>query len=491
MPSVARILVVGLDSADGGLVSRLCDSGELPALRSLRERGTRGVLKSPLALADDATWASFATASGPGKHGRYFWRRLRPGTYAMPPFGDAPFGREPFWSALSRAGRRVAVIDVPKSPVAIELNGLQLANWLVHGRDGATRSVPPGLAADVLARYGDDSTDRPGTEAWLCRMEPLSANELEPFLERLLTSIERKAALSAEQLSHGGWDLFLTVFKESHCAAHQCWHLLDARHPAHDRELGLRLGGPVQRVYRALDAALGRLIGLVGTDATVIVFSDLGMGVNDTGEHLLDGVLRRLEWADASPLRRARAWLRRRVSPASLRHRRAYQVEHNEISGAIRVNVKGREPHGSVERGELDAFYESLTRDLLDLVDPGTGHPIVERVVRVDEEFPGEQRDGLPDLLVVWRRNAPITGAASPKIGELRVGPPPFRPGNHVADGWFVCAGPTVAPGREIEPASIMDLGPTIAALLAAGPLEADGTAIAAVSPGAQRNSSP
>ena len=268
------------------------------------------------------------------------------------------------------------------------------------------------------------------------------------------------------------------MFKESHCIGHQCWHLLDETHPRYNHELAKRLSNPIKRVYQALDTAIGHVLTLVGPEANVIVFSDLGMGSNYTGENLLDAILLRLE-SSMSPLWRrsyftvkrfedeVRTWLFRHNNWSLRSYRTAFQLEHNEMSGAIRINLKGREPHGRIQIGkELEEFYACLTQDLLDLINSDTGTPIVDQVLRTDAVFDGEHRDCLPDLFAVWRRDAPIRAMASPKIGELRAESPQYRTGNHVANGIYIGYGPSVYAEKQPCPASIMDIGPTIAALL-------------------------
>src|SRR5712692_8704822 len=266
MVSPAKILVIGLDSADPNLLLKWCDSGDLPVLQSLREKGVGGKLTSPPAMGDDATWASFYTAVSPARHGRYFWKYLQSGSYMMPHFRDEHLKHEPFWNLLSRAGRKVGIIDVPKCPLSRNLNGFQLADWLVHGRDHNTCSWPPDLTSTILTCFGDDRTDRPESAEYLCRMDALSEDEYEVFFQRLLDSIERKLAVTAQFLGHGDWDLFVTVFKESHCAGHQFWHLLDELHPRYNAALARKLGNPLKRVYQALDTAIGKLLALVGPE---------------------------------------------------------------------------------------------------------------------------------------------------------------------------------------------------------------------------------
>ncbi len=493
MVSPAKVLVIGLDSVDAKLLLRWCDSGELPVLRALREKGVEGKLTSLPALGDDAVWASFYTTVSPARHGRYFWQHFQNGSYGLTVFRDEHLRHEPFWQSLCRAGRKVGIVDVPKCPLSEDLNGFQLADWLVHGRDHATCSRPLDLAATILTQFGDDRTDRTDSAEWLCRMETLSEDEHEILLQRLLDSIERKREAATQLLSQGGYDLFLAVFKEGHCAGHQFWHLLDELHPQHDAALARKLGDPLKSIYKSLDNAVGELLALVDRDTSVIVFTDLGMGPNYTGEPFLDEILIRLEsstptnWQSlyrratrAAQAIRAKCW----GDPGRHPHaqRKAFQLPHNEISGAIRVNLKGREPAGRIRPGrEFEEFCQTLSQDLLSLTNPDTGAPIVDEVLRTDALFDGDHRNELPDLFVVWRRDSPITAVASPKIGELRVRAPSYRTGNHVPDGIYIGTGPFVAVPRQHCPASIMDIGPTIAMLLNAPLGDTEGKPIAAL----------
>ena len=51
--------------------------------------------------------------------------------------------------------------------------------------------------------------------------------------------------------------------------------------------------------------------------------------------------------------------------------RKAFAVVHNDISGAIRINMVGREPKGKVKPGaELEAFCAQLTQDLVQAFAP-------------------------------------------------------------------------------------------------------------------------
>jgi predicted AlkP superfamily phosphohydrolase/phosphomutase len=153
-------------------------------------------------------------------------------------------------------------------------------------------------------------------------------------------------------------------------------------------------------------------------------------------------------------------------------------LAHNEMSGAVRINLVGREPGGLVRRGVEEArLRRRLTEELLALRDPVSGRPVVEAVVDAATEFPGPERDRLPDLLAVWAREGPIVGATSPAVGAITPGPHELRPGNHVPGGFLVAAGPGVVPGPP-GTASLVDVAPTVAHLLGVELAGCDGRAI-------------
>lgn len=474
-----KVLVIGLDSADSRLLTRLSASGYLPALQSLFSRARWGTLKSPPGLADDGTWASFYTGVSPAQHGRYFYRSIMPGTYNVPRWDDRHLMKPPFWDLLSDAGMRSAVIDVPKCPLSTGINGVHVTDWRVHGRDHATASKPVELTAKLYSQFGSDTTDSLTGNHWPCDGKRLDVEYYDIFLNRLKKSAKDKLTFSTELLQHGNWDLFLVVFKEAHCVGHKFWHLIDSSHPEFSEELAARYGDTIKEIYSHLDSAIGKLIEMAGPDANVIVFSDLGMGSNYTGNFLLDEILHRLELARLSSAARlkqhiqllalaaSRHWFGRGGHVFSRKIRQFYALPNGEQSGAIRINLSGREPHGAISPGaDYEASCDYLTEALLELIDPNSGKPIVDEVIRTREIYEGQHADRLPDLLVMWNRDRPIRTAASRLTGVIHRPDSGIRTGGHTADGLYIFAGPGVRAQQHAPAASIMDIAPTVAKLL-------------------------
>jgi hypothetical protein len=93
----------------------------------------------------------------------------------------------------------------------------------------------------------------------------------------------------------------------------------------------------------------------------------------------------------------------------------------------------------------------------------------------MDDVFAGAQRPHLPDLVVTWDDEARVLGEIeSEACGRIR-GPAgyqvaPYYTGNHRPNAFVVAAGPSVEPGSEILEGHVLDLAPTVFALLGAEP---------------------
>ena len=161
-----------------------------------------------------------------------------------------------------------------------------------------------------------------------------------------------------------------------------------------------------------------------------------------------------------------------------------FTTPNNDVYGAIRVNLVGREPKGQIHPGaEYEAFCESLTRDLMTFVNVDTGKPLVKKVLRTADLFRGARVDDLPDLMVEWNREAPITKVSSPKTGLIEGVFPGDRTGDHKPEGMLFAYGPGIVPGRLARPVSITQLAPTIAARLGVSLPDVDGTPVPELAP--------
>jgi predicted AlkP superfamily phosphohydrolase/phosphomutase len=497
-----KLLVIGLDAGDKDLILSWAASGDLPTFRRLLEVGAWAPAAGLVGMHAAAEWHSLFTAVTPARHGRHGGRQIRVGTYEMYRFRPTDLKREAFWNELGRAQRRVAVIDVPYVRLSEKLNGIHVLDWMTHAADTGFSTWPPQLAGQLQKQFGLDPVS-------LCDDKQMhTAEDFAAFRDALVARVGTKVAASQHLLRQEPWDLFMTVFGEAHCIGHQCWHLHDPRHPSHNSSIAKAIGDPLRSVYRALDDGIAQLLAAVGPETRILFFSSHGMGPNYTGAHLLSEILMRL---GHQPLPQEPRWpwravrwgwrqlplrLRRRlvplqkagvdlVWPALDGRSRCFDVPNGEVYGGIRVNLVGREPQGKITPGvEYDTFCDALTRDLCALVNADTGQPAVRRVLRTVDLYPGPYLGDLPDLLVEWANDAALSVVHSPKTGTIRREMPTHRTGHHTAQGLFIAAGPGIRPQRIGDAVSVIDIAPTIAALLDVTLPDVDGHPVPVCIPG-------
>lgn len=506
-------MVVALDACDPETVRSLAAAGELPTFARLLAQSATATTNNPYGLFVGSLWSSFFTARTAARTGFHCWEEVDTVSYERRLTTPLEIRGTQFWETLSAAGRRVAVIDVPHAMARTEVNGVVVCEYGCHDRHFGFHTWPPELAGEIEDRFGlhpiftvdpyqekafspDDYVHRAG--------EHRTASEERALLAGLLDGLDRKRKMSLDLLRRGGWDLFLTVFGESHAVGHQSWHLHDPTHPWHDAELAADLGDPVVAVYRRLDAAVAEHLAAAGQDTTVFVLLSHGMGPHYDATHLLHEVLRLLDrQATAgqvgSPWMRAakRCWggvparVRRRLLPGAMallrrrlaRHplppvrdgataqerasQRFFLSPNNFVFGGVRLNVVGREPHGQVRPGaEYDAVCDQLAEDLLALVNLDTGGPVVRRVTRIEEHYDRESHDALPDLLIDWAHDAPVDAVWSPKTGVVYGPYSHWRTGDHRPDGLLIASGPDI-PAAAVQPTvDMVDLGASLAARL-------------------------
>jgi predicted AlkP superfamily phosphohydrolase/phosphomutase len=99
-------------------------------------------------------------------------------------------------------------------------------------------------------------------------------------------------------------------------------------------------------------------------------------------------------------------------------------------------------------------------------------------VRRASDLYEGPYFDRMPDLLVEWNRDGPISRATSPKIGLVEDPVPNLRTGDHRPDGWFAALAPGIVPGEVAHTVTVVDFAPTIAALLQVKGIDYDGKPI-------------
>ena len=512
------VLLIGLDGAEARLIEEWAAAGHLPAIARLIADASRSSLRNPMATLPASLWQEIIDSRSCARNPTlYFPNQLRSGEAMGRPVTSDDFNpRDSFWSAAGRAGKRVAVLDLPYAIFDPDLSGVQLIEWGVHDPEFGFKASPDAFANEV-AKVGPHPISHKHNGR--CdRYAKTNAGYLE-LLDDLLEGLERRRQIYTEVLKREQWDLFACGLPEAHCAGHHFFHFHNPRHYGHDAAAPDRLKSALLSVYSAIDASIAQLLEAAGENAIVLFFTPQGMQDFTGGQHMLAEVLARLGLASDSGkggrtnlVRQAQIFVKK-IAPKSLVaplrsltklglvHRlqaeagclldpftspmtKAGTLPNNRI-GAIRLNLKGREPFGSVEPGAAaSALIADIRAALFELRHVRSGEPIVKSVTTADELFGADHHPDMPDLLVEFRTDlGPLEECVSPRTGHVRV---PFgklmneRTGDHTTHAKIWVKGHGIEPGREEPEAHILDIGPTILRLLdVPRPNHIDGQALA------------
>jgi predicted AlkP superfamily phosphohydrolase/phosphomutase len=516
---MTRVFIVGWDGATFDLIKPWVADGHLPNIAAVLRDGSHGLLRSTMPPMTFPAWTSFMTGKNPGKHGIFDFTRQRPGSYDLEFVNGGQRKAPSFWKLLSDAGRRVISISVPCTYPPEQVNGIMLSGFDAPGLGGGGSTLdargmyPPTLHAELERATG-------GHPIGSFPIGEINQGRPDLALEKILAAIRRKAATAKYLIQNHPWDCAMILFGESDGVGHHYWKYCDRDSPLFTSEPpGMK--DSILRVYQELDQQLGELRSLLPQDATLLMMSDHGFGgvsnnvlypncwLREQGvlqfrgagskfvSRALDAIkLRAVAMLPSKVKRMLYRAAKGRLGGIEAKVRygiidwpntKAY-FEENPYYPVLWINVKGRQPSGTVEPG---AEYEALRTELIEKLQewrhPETGERIVVRAYRREELYSGPYLEEAPDILVHWNELEGYTYAfkvssrsksqawideVDPRRAENLV----FftgKSGSHRDDGIFLADGPTVRAGRKLEGARIIDVAPTILHLLGV-PIPAD-----------------
>ncbi len=166
-----KVVIIGFDGADAGLVEKWMDAGELPNLARLRDEGTYAPLQPTNPPQTPVSWSTFATGLNPGKTEIFDFLKRDPSSYS-PSF------------ALNEEVRKVLMFGENNGKIlgaAVGLAGavlffllLMVFGWKWKVRLVVALVIGAGLAVPAASRLGRDLpveipdavNNRKGTPFW-------------------------------------------------------------------------------------------------------------------------------------------------------------------------------------------------------------------------------------------------------------------------------------------------------------------------------------
>jgi predicted AlkP superfamily phosphohydrolase/phosphomutase len=478
-------LIIGWDGVDWKVLRPMLDAGELPNVAALMERGTYGDCLSTVPSHSWCAWPSFMTGLNPAGHGVFDILEHRPGVSRRLPVTYRSIKARTIFDDVSDAGKTTLALNIPLTFPVPHIKGKVVAGGVLPASRSYTYPVELQQELDLRAPFPVNGM------SWTT-----FRNRPEPFLEECAAITAKRQAAFEYLLDTTEWDLGVVVYvctdRIQHC-------LMEYIHPEHPDYEALKDGDIAKRtraIYHELDSGLARLLERTSENDLVVLMSDHGHQAC-TRACTMDRVLQHLGFLVFG--RGSFAFDLIRWGPGRRVARRAYDLLklHGKVSipaspiewsktvaytsvvstgEGVSVNLKGREPQGTVDPKDFDKVRDDVAQGLAELRDPGTGRAPVGRIFRKEEILSGPFLDTAPDLLLV---PAPLYSLTHAK-GMIEQAD--WLSGDHRVEGVIVAAGPNVASGPLREPAELIDLGPTaLAALGAPSGIERDGKVLGAL----------
>src|SRR5262245_26332801 len=114
-PSPAKLIYIALDGCDTPTMLDLAAKGRCPNIAALLKVSAVADTVAPSGTYVGSIWMTISTGCDVSTHRYWNWAVVDPVTYEVRGTTPRESERGPFWEALSEAGKRVAVLDVPHS----------------------------------------------------------------------------------------------------------------------------------------------------------------------------------------------------------------------------------------------------------------------------------------------------------------------------------------------------------------------------------------
>jgi len=486
MESSSKVFCIGLDGGTFDLMDPWLQMGYLPNIQQLIEKGTRATLNSVILPFTPQAWGSFMTGMNPGNHGVFGFKEKTEGRYSFQFVNNRSIKSKTLWRYLSDHGKPAILINIPMTYPPEEIEGVIVGGMDSPGID-SDFTFPPEIRQEIFEVEKNYVIHLHVGAGYLD-----SDKKRRRAVQELIHMVECREKLILHFMEKSAWNFFAVNFSAIDQVQHHFWKYLGGKNEFDD---------VILQVYKRVDEAVGRICREVPPDTTLYMMSDHGSGPASPHVFFVDEWLRELgllrfrksvsvrgvamrfvKWALSVSSQRLSSGLKdhlMRWFPSMRVKSQGYvrralidwantKVYSGEHPSTLRLNVKGRDPEGTVDEGEYDQLRDELIKRLESLSHPQTGESLIERVYRKEDLYHGDLLHAAPDLIIHPKDfSHQIKGGRFPSSYYSQVisdkNPKEFFVnGVHRLNGIFVGAGPGIRSNYVHAPLHITDLFPTI-----------------------------
>jgi predicted AlkP superfamily phosphohydrolase/phosphomutase len=384
--SPPRVVVLSLDGVPYSFIKARIAAGDLPNFKKVLDNGWMQRMNSVQPCVSSAAWASYMTGKNPGKHNIFGFIDKKPGTLETFVPTSVNMTSDTLWEILSRAGKKVFVMNVPVTFPPRPVNGILIGCFLSTRLESC--AYPKQIAAELQAmEYKIDAR------------AAIARENLDRFIDECNLVLTKRAEILFHYLAKGPWDFFQCHIMETDRMNHFLWE--------HAGKGETPYAKAVADFYKRLDDLIGAIENQIGDETELIVLSDHGFCAIKKeiylNRHLVETGILKFKTA----------------SPKNLLDMHPESLAYSLIPGRIFINLQGREPKGTIAADRYEWARARVTRSLLELKDPDDGAPIIREVIKREDIYHGENFSAAADLIAIPHDGYDLKGdVAKVALGE-------------------------------------------------------------------------
>jgi tetratricopeptide (TPR) repeat protein len=296
-PTGEKLVIVGLDGFDWGLLDRLIEDGRCPIFAAMKRNASWGEIVSRQPVLSPLIWTTMGTGRLPEDHGILDFVVTDAATGKDVPITNQSRRVHAFWNILSAIDLKVNVVNWWATYPAEKINGVMISERVFYQLFGIRPELddpaniwPPEAAAEILpllveaedvgyeevAEYADISRADFDRELETARLAENPFDNRLNHLRKIIAVTRGVFNVSEWLLENRPADVLALYIEGTDTIGHRFAHLLPPRLGWVEQQEYDRYHETMARYYEMLDRQLGELMQVGPENATWIVVPDHG-----------------------------------------------------------------------------------------------------------------------------------------------------------------------------------------------------------------------
>ncbi|MFX0032325.1 MAG: alkaline phosphatase family protein [Candidatus Hodarchaeota archaeon] len=481
-----KILIIGIDGATWSILDEVLEKGYMPYLKSLKENGAHGILRSTIPPLSPSAWGTIQTGRDAINNHIYEFYSFDKITKKVK-LVNSNFLKNTVWDILSSVGKKVAVVNIPLTYPPKKVNGFIISGIMTPSLE-SNFTYPSDLKQKILQKIPNYQLKYIEEKKY---GNPIVF--MKNFVKHRIENVKDRTKACLYLLHNNIIDILMVNFQANDILQHSLWGYIERSHKLYDENVK---GFIYSNFHKNLDFCIETLVEEYKRYANgkllTIILSDHGFESHLKQFYLGDwlyrlnllkikrgsikSIIRRkirefiekltIQSFQVKILRLLKS-LSNMISTVRSPDKRSTIIDTNLDLENSKVYSSGISLYGYIfifpEGKERLQIINLLKKKLYNLEDSETGLKIVKKVFTREEIYKGDHPHLIPDLIIQPSKGYSFTGMykGKKKLIEKITLKESESIGKHNEEGIIIVNGSSITK-KKIEKASLRDITPTI-----------------------------